>query len=144
MFLSLKTMPFKDKEKKKLWERKYRKRKFKEDKDFYRKRNLRDRFGITKEEYDKMLKEQNGRCAICDNKSNTTLAVDHDHKTGLVRGRLCMTCNKGLSLFRDDSDLLFNAANYLYYPPVTVLLGENRYGRTGRVNKKVKRKKKSK
>lgn len=101
---------------------------------------IRRLFNLSMDEYNAL----GTTCPIC-NRSGKTREnpVDHDHKTGLVRGRPCIRCNKGLALFGDDPDLLFAAANYLYYPPAVGLLGE-RYGRTGRVNKKVKRKKKSK
>lgn len=95
-------------------------------------------FNLSMDEYNLL----GNKCAICGRVGKTReIAVDHDHKTGETRGRLCLTCNKGIALFRDDPELLFNAANYLGYPPVLKLVGERRYGRTGRVNKKVKRKK---
>ena len=82
-------------------------------------------------------------CAICGLKGKSReTAVDHNHKTGETRGRLCLTCNKGIALFRDDPELLNKAVNYLLYPPVEILVGEKIYGRTGRVNKKVGKKRK--
>lgn len=84
---------------------------------------LRSTFGITIEEYDLMLKAQDGLCAICrepevvaDPKNPETmkrLAVDHDHDTGKVRGLLCQRCNMGLGYFRDKDHLLDLAARYL-------------------------------
>lgn len=95
-------------------------------------------FNLSMEEYNLL----GNKCAICGRIGKTReVAVDHDHKTGETRGRLCITCNKGLALFRDDFDLLLNAATYLLYPQVLQTLGERRYGRTGRVNKKVKKSK---
>ena len=83
------------------------------------------------------------KCAICGRTGKTReIAVDHNHKTGETRGRLCLTCNKGIALFRDDPELMFTAANYLIYPPVIRLFGQSRFGHTGRVNKKVGKKKK--
>lgn len=81
--------------------------------------NLKHKYGITVEEYDQMLKIQNGRCAICDVSSHETktgkshLAVDHDHKTGRVRALLCSHCNAGLGAFRDDTVVLNKAVEYL-------------------------------
>ena len=74
-------------------------------------------YGLTVEQYDTMLLEQNGVCAICLNpeksSSKTFLSIDHDHKTGKIRGLLCDNCNKGLGHFYDNSSLLYNAINYL-------------------------------
>lgn len=56
-------------------------------------------------------------CAICD--SAEPLVVDHDHKTGAIRGMLCNHCNRGLGHFKDDPILLELAANYLMGIPVT-------------------------
>ena len=50
-------------------------------------------------------------CIICG--SDETLVVDHDHKTGKIRGMLCNHCNRGLGHFRDDPELLEFAAIYL-------------------------------
>lgn len=62
---------------------------------------LRSRYGISSEEYDRLLQEQGGACAICAGSCPTgrRLAVDHDHETGRVRGLLCATCNQRLAWF---------------------------------------------
>ena len=82
-----------------------------------RKSKFKNQYGITLEQYDKMLANQNGGCAICGAKtpSNRTkyFAIDHCHATGKVRGLLCMKCNRGLGLFNDRTDLLKSASNYL-------------------------------
>lgn len=71
-------------------------------------------YGITPEDYDKMLIRQNNVCAICygDNKGKT-LHVDHCHNTGIVRGLLCFRCNFGLSYFSEDSEKMLRASKYL-------------------------------
>jgi hypothetical protein len=74
-------------------------------------------YGLTVEQYDAILIGQNYVCAICNKseKSSTkcVLFIDHDHKTGKVRGLLCDTCNRGLGYFYDDKSLLRNAVEYL-------------------------------
>lgn len=77
--------------------------------------NLKRMFGISLNEYDKKLEEQNGVCAICGGlcKSGKRLAVDHDHKTGQIRELLCGNCNGGLGKFQDNPELLEKAAEYI-------------------------------
>ena len=75
-------------------------------------------YGITIETYESMLEEQGHKCAICGNadsgRSNTdALAVDHDHRTGAIRGLLCHPCNSGIGLLKDDATVLTAAAEYL-------------------------------
>ncbi len=70
-------------------------------------------YGISREEYNKMLAEQNEVCAICKQKDNKRLAVDHCHKTGKVRGLLCAKHNRALGAFNDDPSLLEAAIKYL-------------------------------
>jgi hypothetical protein len=52
-------------------------------------------------------------CIICGETQSIQLAIDHNHKTGEVRGALCSRCNLGLGHFRDDPELLRFAALYL-------------------------------
>jgi hypothetical protein len=80
-----------------------------------RKSELKRKFNITIEDYENMLKVQNNVCAICENKCSTgnNLAVDHDHKSGQVRGLLCKNCNTSIGLLKENSDTLKKAINYL-------------------------------
>ena len=72
------------------------------------------KYGITEEIYEKILKHQSGVCAICHfHQRYKRLAVDHDHKTGQVRGLLCENCNRGLGRFFDSEYRLENAAKYI-------------------------------
>jgi uncharacterized protein YbaR (Trm112 family) len=76
---------------------------------------LRRLYGITLDDYIEMFKKQNGVCAICGYECQTkkSLSVDHDHKTGKVRGLLCNRCNRALGMFRDDVNTVRYALNYL-------------------------------
>lgn len=88
-------------------------------------RSVAKTYGITKDEYDRILDIQGGACAICRRKptGDRRLAVDHDHKTGVVRGLLCSGekgCNHGgLGSFHDDRDIVWRAFLYLSNPPAT-------------------------
>ena len=79
---------------------------------------LKRNFGITEEQYDEMVKSQNGVCAICKRVGARRLAVDHCHTTNNVRGLLCHKCNRGIGNFNDSTELLRNAISYLSAPPV--------------------------
>ena len=74
------------------------------------------KLGLSVEDYNTLLKKQNYGCAICqvhEMKLSKKLAVDHDHKTGRVRGLLCDSCNRGIGLLEDSSVVLRTAAEYL-------------------------------
>lgn len=68
--------------------------------------------GITLADYDAMMIEQVGRCAICD-EAMLDPRIDHDHVTDVIRGLLCNTCNRALGLFKDDPVRLLQAAEYV-------------------------------
>ena len=72
---------------------------------------LKTRYGITLEEYEQMKVKQQNLCAICGQEKK--LNIDHCHKTNEVRALLCMTCNAGLGSFKDDTNLLKDAIQYL-------------------------------
>lgn len=81
-----------------------------------RARTLMECFGITMEQRAKMFHEQQGKCAICkrdESKFVKSLAVDHDHKTGIVRGLLCGSCNRALGYFQESEENLREAIEYL-------------------------------
>lgn len=79
-----------------------------------RAQQLESKYQITEAIYAEMLLRQNGVCAICRcHQRYKRLAVDHDHKTGQVRGLLCEQCNHGLGRFFDSPFRLRNAAAYL-------------------------------
>lgn len=71
-------------------------------------------YGLTPEDYEMLLVNQEERCAICgETPLRGVLYVDHDHETGKVRGLLCGACNSGLGQFRDDPNVLRAAIDYL-------------------------------
>lgn len=79
------------------------------------KKKLRQRYGISIEQYEKMAEKQKGLCFICENlpRKGYRLSVDHDHITGQVRGLLCNECNIGIGYLRHDIQSLQRAINYL-------------------------------
>jgi len=84
----------------------------------------RRKYGISEEQYQDMLENQGGHCAICkvhSSELNKRMSLDHDHRCcpGLsacdncIRGLLCNRCNMALGGFRDSEELLELAMNYL-------------------------------
>jgi hypothetical protein len=79
--------------------------------------------GISLEDYDIILKNQGGVCAICGVRPGIignepgvkpkALAVDHSHTSVGVRGLLCTNCNLGIGSFFEDSARMRRAADYL-------------------------------
>lgn len=80
--------------------------------DRNRRYSLRTVYGIEPHEYEAMLAEQDGKCAMksCPNRA---IHIDHDHKTGKVRGILCRQCNSVLGMAADNLDILRDAVLYL-------------------------------
>ena len=67
-------------------------------------------------DYDRWYQIQQGRCKICKKHSTEfkrNLAADHNHETGIIRGLLCLNCNRGLGSFQEDKHLLREAIKYL-------------------------------
>ncbi|SRR6266496_2927944 len=81
-----------------------------------RRSRLRLRFGISLEEYNKLLFQQNYVCAICGEKDKTgrNLCVDHDHETGEIRGLLCISCNTIVGHCKEDRTILYKISDYLF------------------------------
>jgi hypothetical protein len=82
---------------------------------------LKAEYGISLEQYEDLLDEQGGVCAICkrppsgENHANTYLHVDHDHVSGHVRGLLCHPCNTAIGLLGDDPERIQAAASYVHH-----------------------------
>lgn len=78
--------------------------------------HLKRTFGITPEQFEEMLHRQGRKCAICGGvwqEATRNWTVDHDHKTGKVRGILCQNCNAGIGMLGDDPATLRAALRYL-------------------------------
>lgn len=91
--------------------------------------HLRRRFGITLDDYNAILADQGGVCAVCGKppviystpggrrrqgrQVKPRLVVDHDHETGKVRGLLCVLCNRGIGFLQDNPEILRQALEYL-------------------------------
>lgn len=74
------------------------------------------RYGITSDQYNEILASQCGVCAICgtDNPGGRgSFHVDHCHDTGVIRGLLCHSCNRGIGYLKDNPTLLRAALSYL-------------------------------
>lgn len=90
-------------------------------KDCHREMHLQSEYGISLEDYRKMVAQQNGLCAIClkpekrkDPSGNIgNLVVDHDHLTGTIRGLLCAYCNSCLSPFEKDPKIVQRLVDHL-------------------------------
>lgn len=73
------------------------------------------RYGITQEDFNNMLVEQNNMCKICNSEFKNTkdTHIDHCHSTNKVRGLLCNGCNMALGQFGDNTDIMSMAIKYL-------------------------------
>lgn len=76
--------------------------------EFYR--GVFHRYRIGKKQYDTLVEQQNGTCALCPNPFQT---IDHCHKTGQVRGLLCFSCNLFVAAFDKDPEWIIRAQNYV-------------------------------
>jgi hypothetical protein len=94
----------------------------KQRKEFYKKNSDRLKeikmmrvYGIGMEDFARLLNNQNNACAVCKTKNpiGNGFCVDHDHKTGVIRGILCPGCNTAIGLMRDDPQILQSAISYL-------------------------------
>ncbi|MFN8579296.1 MAG: endonuclease domain-containing protein [Candidatus Sericytochromatia bacterium] len=96
-----------------MYNKEYRHRKYVKEKREMS--DLKRNYGLSKEEYLKMSKNQNGVCAICKGKcyGNRRLYVDHNHINGKIRGLLCNNCNSGIGMLKDSIELLLVAIEYL-------------------------------
>ena len=101
--------------------RKYRKENRERIQKYQKEYDLK-KYNLTLEQKNEMLNKQNGCCAICKKpetafnskiKTIKSLAVDHNHKNGKVRGLLCGNCNIGIGKLKEDIQILKNAIQYI-------------------------------
>lgn len=80
-----------------------------------RRHYLKKLYGLSIEQYEAMFLEREGRCDCCGEPEtqHRTLAVDHDHATGRIRGLLCQGCNTGIGKLGDTIEGLEKAIDYL-------------------------------
>lgn len=92
-----------------------------EQKEYERTAKLMAKYGLTHEDYLRLLKEQDGKCAICrtDNPRQRSehFHIDHNHETGEIRGLLCSPCNQGLGYFQENVEVMAKAIAYLAGQP---------------------------
>lgn len=75
---------------------------------------LKYRYGLSVQDYENLLDSQDCCCAICKkDPTDERLHIDHDHKTGRIRGLLCGNCNRGIGYMKDSIQNLKSAAEYL-------------------------------
>lgn len=91
-------------------------------------RRVKSQYGLADGQYEALYEAQGGRCYICARATGKTrrLSVDHDHRTGLVRGLLCRPCNSMLGHARDDLVFFQRAMSYLRHPPAYIAIGKVR------------------
>lgn len=87
------------------WKRDYH------QKDHYLNVIIKNRYGLSRREYEEMLASQGGGCGICG--TTDRLVVDHDHESGRVRGILCTSCNVSLGRLNEDVGVLRRMIDYL-------------------------------
>lgn len=107
----------------------HRKQRYREDPEKFRKRGreyyrknpekqrarvIKRLYGLTEDDYRELLDNTMGICPICKEEfADDTVCVDHDHKTGRIRGIICHRCNLSLGRFDDNIRLILNAIRYL-------------------------------
>jgi hypothetical protein len=78
--------------------------------------HLKERYGVSLQEFDAKLAAQGGHCVFCAatiEKSGCRLSLDHDKRTGRFRGVLCRRHNSALGTFGDTAEALLRAVAYL-------------------------------
>ena len=101
--------PEKDRARAKAW--------YKRNRQKVREKQMLYKYGLTTEQYSKMVADQQNKCKICEKKMTGVRepAIDHCHVSGNVRDLLCANCNAAIGLLQDDPEIIKNAARYVEY-----------------------------
>ncbi|MAO21337.1 MAG: hypothetical protein CMJ25_11365 [Phycisphaerae bacterium] len=70
-------------------------------------------YGVTPVQFNKMLEQQGGACAICGTSIDQKAHVDHCHTSGKVRGLLCNNCNTAIGKLKDNPEIIQSALDYV-------------------------------
>lgn len=90
-------------------------------------RRLRQRYGVSLEDFEKVLEAQGNVCAVC-RKGDKVFCLDHNHKTLKWRGVVCLNCNlRVIGGARDNDELLVNAAVYVTNNPTDIIFPDGFY-----------------
>ncbi|MDO9463776.1 MAG: endonuclease VII domain-containing protein [bacterium] len=73
------------------------------------------KYGLSHEDWLRMYETQDGKCLICGKSfiKPSDAKVDHNHRTGKIRGLLCNNCNLGIGFLNDDPKIMIKAIEYL-------------------------------
>lgn len=76
------------------------------------------KYGLTPADWEELLAFQGRRCPLCKRPFNLKrlAVVDHNHRSGHVRGALCSPCNHRLGLLHEDAGWFERAHKYLSNP----------------------------
>jgi len=94
------------------WQREARRK----DPLYFWNKQLKSRYGIVRAEYEAIFDQQGGMCAICGvglKRFDRGTVIDHCHRTGRVRGILCLSCNTAIGMLRESSIAARALADYL-------------------------------
>lgn len=82
---------------------------------YLRNYHLKIKYGISIKQKEQMMNKQNNKCSICkkDFENSKDCNVDHNHKTGKIRGLLCFKCNCGIGYLNENVKILQKAIKYL-------------------------------
>ena len=100
--------------------------------------HLKTHYGITEDQYQELLSRQDGGCAICGKTieaEGRNLAVDHNHKTGEIRGLLCSYHNHRVVGKWTDADLLRKVLEYISQGTGLFVPDSKKPGRRGKRRK---------